>query len=112
MPPRTRPGSPASDAPVKDGWLIDLLGNRFQLLAIDCEAPQGFDVDGVAIETLTLKTQDCPSEALRERYLGKAESAVYLMRPDQHVAARWPSFDADRVAAALRRAIGRGREDA
>ncbi|HFC04305.1 MAG TPA: FAD-dependent oxidoreductase, partial [Rhizobiales bacterium] len=35
MPARTKPGSPAADAPVDNGWLIDLLGDRFQLLAIN-----------------------------------------------------------------------------
>ena len=32
---------------------------------------------------------DAPGEALRERYLGQARRAVYLIRPDQHVCARW-----------------------
>ena len=34
------------------------------------------------------------------------ESAVYLIRPDQHVAARWRTLDPGRVGGALRRAIG------
>ena len=49
-----------------------------------------------------------PTEALRARYLGAADGAVYLIRPDQHVAARWDNFDAGEVAAALARATGRG----
>ncbi len=43
---------------------------------------------------------------LRERYDGNP-GTVYLIRPDQHVAARWRQFDADAVRAALARAIGR-----
>jgi 3-(3-hydroxy-phenyl)propionate hydroxylase len=39
--------------------------------------------------------------------LGTAASAVYLIRPDQHVAARWDSYDADAVASALRTSIGK-----
>jgi len=38
MPRQTRPGSPAIDAPIPAGWLLDQLGNRFQLLAINTEA--------------------------------------------------------------------------
>ena len=52
MPARTRPGAPAVDAPLADGWLIDRLGDRFQLLAIDTEAPDGLAPDGVPIETV------------------------------------------------------------
>ena len=46
------------------------------------------------------------SGALRERYLGRANQAVYLIRPDQHVAARWPAYDAAAVTAALAAARG------
>ncbi|MDJ0947961.1 MAG: FAD-dependent oxidoreductase [Alphaproteobacteria bacterium] len=106
MPSRTRPGAPAVDAPVADGWLIDKLGNRFQLLVFDAEAPDGLEVDGIPVETLRIHTEAAPSDALRERYLGEAPAAVYLMRPDQHVAGRWTEFDAAAVDAALRRAIG------
>ena len=50
---------------------------------------------------------DDKTRALRERYLGDNDSAVYLIRPDQHVAARRPSFDDSQFRAALRRAIGK-----
>ena len=40
LPRRTRPGAPASDAPLEDGWLVDALGGRFRLLAIDTPAPR------------------------------------------------------------------------
>jgi 3-(3-hydroxy-phenyl)propionate hydroxylase len=107
MPARTRPGAPASDAPVAGGWLTDRLGNRFQLVTVDADAPDGLVIDGIEVERVALSTADDPSGALLERYLGDAKSAVYLMRPDQHVAARWPAYDADAVARALRRATGR-----
>jgi 3-(3-hydroxy-phenyl)propionate hydroxylase len=45
-------------------------------------------------------------DALRERYLGTCGGAVYLMRPDQHVAARWETYDAEAVKAAVVKAIG------
>ena len=47
------------------------------------------------------------TETLAERYLGDAKSAVYLIRPDQHVVGRWTSYDAEDVAAAMRKSIGK-----
>jgi 3-(3-hydroxy-phenyl)propionate hydroxylase len=106
MPPRTRPGSPAPDAPVRGGWLLDRLGDRFVLLTIDADAPDTLDCGGIAVERLALSAADDPSGAFGERYLGGARSAVYLIRPDQHVAARWIAYDAAAVAAAVARATG------
>ena len=108
FPARTRPGAPLVDAPLAEGWLSDRLGQGFQLLAIDAEAPESLEVDGIAVETLSVATAALSSPALRERYLGAAASAVYLMRPDQHVVARWPGYDEAAVGAALRQAVGGG----
>ncbi len=105
MPARTRPGAPAVDAALGNGWLMDALDGGFQLLGIDADIPQDVAHDGVAVSTLRLSTADNP--ALRERYLGEAESAVYLLRPDQHVAARWHNHDAQAVGAAIDRALGK-----
>ncbi|SLN77416.1 FAD-dependent oxidoreductase [Oceanibacterium hippocampi] len=38
---------------------------------------------------------------------GAEDGACWLVRPDQHVAARWPAFDPARVASALDRICGR-----
>jgi 3-(3-hydroxy-phenyl)propionate hydroxylase len=108
LPTRSRPGSPAPDAPVKEGWLLDRLGGRFQLVTIDTDAPDEIEAGGIRVERLALSARDDPSGALGARYLGEAPGAVYLMRPDQHVAARWTTFDADAVKAAVLRAAGRG----
>ena len=40
LPRRTRPGAPALDAPTSEGWLLDRLGGRFQLMAIDVQIPR------------------------------------------------------------------------
>ncbi|MCJ7873984.1 FAD-dependent oxidoreductase [Phaeobacter sp. J2-8] len=104
-PDRTRVGAPMVDAPVGDGWLLDMLGSGFQLLCIDAEAPEVLTVDGIELRRLALTATGNPE--LADRYLGDAGSAVYLMRPDQHVAARWDSFDAAEVMAALKTAIAR-----
>jgi 3-(3-hydroxy-phenyl)propionate hydroxylase len=99
MPRRTRPGSPLPDTPLGADWLLAKLGGQFQLLAIDAEAPDTFQASGISIATFKLSAAE--NQALRDRYLGNAASAVYLLRPDQHVAARWLSFD----AAAIHRAV-------
>ena len=41
----------------------------------------------------------------RQRYGVSASGAAYLLRPDQHVCARWLSLDADRLQAALDAAL-------
>ena len=108
MPARTRPGSPAPDAPVSGNsneWLLGKLGNSFQILAIDVETPPSVCVGGICADRVTLSTEDNP--ALRERYLGEAEGAVYLMRPDQHVAARWDHWNDEAVRRAIETATGR-----
>lgn len=98
MPARTRPGSPCPDAPTPEGWLLNRLGAGFTLLTIGAKA-----ADHAGLTCLHLAA----TEELRQRYLGDAPAAVYLIRPDQHVAARWPAYDADAVNAALSRAMGK-----
>ncbi len=102
MPSRSRPGSPAADAPTTNGWLLDQLGNKFQLLAINAEVPDTVEVGGITISALRVSE----NEEMKDRYLGDKSSAVYLMRPDQHVAARWETYDEARVAHALNCATG------
>ncbi|EPX78197.1 FAD-dependent oxidoreductase [Litoreibacter arenae] len=106
-PARTRPGSPCPDAPLGDGFLLRHLGNDFTLLTIDADAPDTLEEDGITIRRVAVSAKDDASGQLATRYLGDAGSAVYLIRPDQHVAARWPSFDETSVRQALRRAIGK-----
>ena len=107
LPARTRPGSPAVDAPVSGGWLLDQLGNRFQLIGINADVPAAIEDNGVRIEGMTLSTAADPSGALAARYLGTSAAAIYLMRPDQHVAARWTAFDEAAVRKALATALAR-----
>ncbi len=103
LPKATRPGAPATDAPLTSGdWLLDRLGNTFQLLAIGADVPECLEIDGIEVENVPVE----PNDTIRERYLGSAPSAIYLMRPDQHVAARWQSFNREAVAAALKIATG------
>jgi 3-(3-hydroxy-phenyl)propionate hydroxylase len=86
-------------------WLLELLGGRFQLMTIDADAPDTIDVDGIEVFRLALSADG--NAELADRYLGDAKSAVYLMRPDQHVAARWAHFDEQAVREAVNIATGR-----
>ncbi len=103
-PHRAKPGAPCPDAPTADGYLLDRLGNDFTLLGFGIELPKTVEVAGLPLRVLTL----VPDGALTDRYLGSARSAVYLIRPDQHVAARWPDYDPARVTDAVARATANG----
>jgi 3-(3-hydroxy-phenyl)propionate hydroxylase len=97
LPSAARPGAVCPDAPLGEGWLLNRLAPGFTLLTINCDG----DVPGA--ESLRIDANDGP---IRTRFLGDAPAAIYLIRPDQHVAARWLAFNAAGVADALRRAMG------
>jgi 3-(3-hydroxy-phenyl)propionate hydroxylase len=104
------PGRPCADAPVEvngePAWLLHLLGGGFRLLCFG-EAPAPLDVDGVTVEPVCAGTDFEDTEGLAtQRYDGKP-GTVYLIRPDQHVAARWRTYDEGKVRAAVNRAVAR-----
>ncbi len=103
MPTRTRPGSPCPDAPIPGGWLLRHLGPGFTLMTIGADAPSKLAAHGLDIPRLALEV----TPDLQARYLGSTASAVYLIRPDQHVAARWDAYDPEAFSAALACAIGK-----
>lgn len=103
----SRPGAPCPDAPLDDGFLLDRLGGEFCILAIDTLVPEAVEADGIVATRLAVAGSDDPTGTLAQRYLGSGETAVYLIRPDQHVAARWPEYDPAAVQAAINRAVGR-----
>ncbi|MEM1315472.1 MAG: FAD-dependent monooxygenase, partial [Pseudomonadota bacterium] len=98
LPAESRPGAPCPDAPLGGDWLLRALAPGFTLLCL------GVDAELEGAETVVVAD---PGPELRARYLGEAASAVYLIRPDQHVAARWAAWDAGQGAAALAKATGR-----
>lgn len=106
-PARTRPGSPCPDAPLGNGYLLNDLGGGFTLLTVDTDAPDPGKIEGIPLRRVAVSTGDDTSGALRDRYLGAATGAVYLIRPDQHVAARWDRYDDTALRAALCRACGK-----
>ncbi len=105
-PSQARPGSACPDAPLGDEFLLPKLADKFTLLTIDADAPDVIEEAGITVERLALSIKDDRTLALKDRYLGDCESGVYLIRPDQHVAARRARFDEKQFRAAIRRATG------
>lgn len=96
-PARARPGAVCPDAPDGTGFLLDGL-QGLSLLAVNCDVPPS-DVPVISVDA-------APGSVLAERLLGTAPQAVYLIRPDQHVAARWPAYDGPAVKAATATLFG------
>ncbi len=93
LPPESRPGAVAPDAPLDNGWLLSALGRDVVVMAIGPDAPP--EVAG------TVPLHVPATDEIRARYLGSAPHAVYLVRPDQVVAARWTTADGPEISAAL-----------
>jgi len=102
-PTSTRPGAPCVDAPLGQGYLLENLGSNLTILTLNADAPDKITEAGNTAISLALPLND----ALKNRYLGSATSAVYLIRPDQYVAGRWDSFDESAICTAIRRMTGK-----
>lgn len=131
------PGAACADAPVRSpgqggegGWLLGRIGNRFALLVFAddkgvprdvCEAVASMRDVPVPLDVLCIVPAGTAPAALpagavvledqsglaARRYDGRA-GTCYLLRPDQHVCARWHRPDAAALRMALDRAMGRG----
>jgi len=107
-----------------DEFLLDHLGGGFHLLYFSETAALPDDVRRVievtrargvplrviaigadaAVDSADLTLPDT-SGHIRQRYGVPASGAAYLLRPDQHVCARWLTLDAIRLQAALHAAL-------
>ena len=121
------PGAPAADAPVRvrgrSTWLLDELGGHFELLVFAPVSPQWLDelqrTLGGELRVTLVVARSSGNEStdvrviedveglVRQRY-DAASGTVYLLRPDQHVAARWRAPRLVEVLEGLVRAQGRG----
>jgi 3-(3-hydroxy-phenyl)propionate hydroxylase len=128
-----RPGAPAADAPVglADGtqsWFLRQVGERFTTV-IFTDTPLSAEALSEALSVassralsamcvLQILPQGAPlppnvnavtdvTGLLAARFDARP-GTTYLLRPDQHVAARWRSFDTQAVGAAWLRATGHG----
>ena len=123
-----RPGSPMDDAPIErdgqPGWLLQELGGDFTLLLFTDRPemlgsvltdldPQGSGQVSTRWVVVSEQPGTLPGAVVlqdvrhfaAERYDAR-EGTVYLIRPDQHIAARWRHPNAAQVRAALARACG------
>jgi 3-(3-hydroxy-phenyl)propionate hydroxylase len=124
---RMLPGAPMDDAPLRDngdeGWLLEKVGNRFFALYFTDDAAvlpaptlaalAGLSCNGIAVQPLLISAKpgragdipvlEDPRGIAAQRYDARP-GTVYLVRPDQHVAARWRTLDANKVKAAVVRA--------
>ncbi len=103
---RMQPGTNCDDAPITrdgaEGWLLNALGEGFTVLTFGA-APVRKVASG-RVRAAVLAVLIDRKGALAERYDGRP-GVTYLIRPDQHVAARWRSFDAAKIERALARAV-------
>lgn len=119
-----QPGAPMDDAPVaaagKPGWLLDQVGNKFQLLVystdpsrLDATALRTLLGDTIPVEPIVISPHLAEVAGIRvlhdvkglvaQRYDAR-DGTAFLLRPDQHVAACWRSIDIAKVRKAVARA--------
>ncbi|TXH50431.1 MAG: FAD-dependent oxidoreductase, partial [Burkholderiaceae bacterium] len=108
-----RPGTNCVDAPVvragQPGWLLEAIGDGFTVLVFG-PAPDGCDgappaCGAVRARVLVVGRDLVDAQGVLAQRYDARPGTTYLIRPDQHVAARWRSFDRAAVETALRRCL-------
>lgn len=110
-----RLGAPLPDCPVRNpdgsaGYLLENLGDGFTLLTFKNGAPSSVETQAAPEDVSRVSVGDDlsdPDGVLTQR-LDATPGAAFLLRPDQHLCARWRHLDRGKVAAARDRALGRG----
>jgi len=121
---KQRPGSPCLDAPITgdgiESWFLNQLGDHFTgILFADANGSITNDMrvlrdQDIPVHTVVVKPVGCAAhdgdiidqQAQLQKHYDARPGTYYLIRPDQHVAARWRSFDLTKVNKALSRATG------
>ena len=107
------PGAACVDAPVVvdgcDGWLLDQLRAEFTLLCFGDVSTDSLVDLAVPLRIVMVSSNDDTSlvhdrDGRVARRYDATPGTAYLIRPDQHVCARWRTWTADDVRAALARA--------
>jgi 3-(3-hydroxy-phenyl)propionate hydroxylase len=116
---RLCPGAPVADAPVVTAngdrhWFLPQVGDRFTtVLFTDAYIPVAEISEATVLQVLSAGASASSHanaivdvDGLLAARFDARPGTTYLLRPDQHVAARWREFDPTRVMAAWRRASG------
>ncbi len=100
------PGAPAADAPLDGGgWLLRRLDGRHFAALVFGDGEAAAKIRAGAGGLVTVDVIDLPAQGLvAERYDARPGTVV-LLRPDQHVCARWRKPESTDIRAALRRAL-------
>ncbi len=98
------PGAAAADAPLADGgWLLRRLSTTgFTALVFGADASAVHDAAHGAVPIHVVRL---PAEGIAAQRYDAQPGTVYLLRPDQHVCARWRAPQTADVSAALHRAL-------
>ena len=112
------PGAPLDDAPVRlegrEGWLLRHI-DAFTLLVFGPGGLTPHDIADLPVPVRLLRIQPAGQagageledlQGLIAKRLDAKPGTAYLLRPDQHVAARWRRVDVALVRSALGRALG------
>ena len=101
------PGTNCADAPIqiagKDAWLLNQLGQGFTLLSFGPAAE--VKVGHHTVKVLEVGKDITDAKGLLQARFDGQPGTVYLIRPDQYVAARWRKFDTKAVEQAMQRAL-------
>ena len=127
------PGAPMDDAPVQvngqDAWLLDQVGKGFQVMLFADAPPKPEVLTQLAfcrsappcanepVQVTPLIVTSSPlnihgmkvivdTQGLVAKRYDAQPGTTYLLRPDQHVLARWRSLNSDQLQAAMTRALG------
>jgi 3-(3-hydroxy-phenyl)propionate hydroxylase len=106
------PGAPAADAPVivdgRSDWFLNMLDREFTLVRASDTMPLVLTITGVQPGALHGDSNPGRTVVASSEWFARYDAqpgTSYLFRPDQHVCARWRSYDQSAVRAALDRAL-------
>jgi 3-(3-hydroxy-phenyl)propionate hydroxylase len=103
------PGTNCADAPVKvdgrDAWFLNQIGGAFTVLSFGPSPVESVTYNRITARALVVGRDIIDSKGILAKRYDAQPGTTYLIRPDQHVAARWRGFDADKIGKALARAL-------